>query len=198
MLKQKEEPGFSLKEVSEIAAHIRGNTLTVIEAIKKNLKLELAFAVLFLLFNGVMFILFSQVFYLRLFTLVLVIFCLGFIYYIIKLLRYTRVQYSWDAPLKEQLSQYIIILSRFTLLYFKVTMVLVPLIFLLTFIAVSLDQSESGIVTMFSNPGIFWIYFGTAACWCCIMYFVSKWYIKKLYGNHIKKLKLLLQELVEE
>jgi len=198
ILRQKEEPGFSMKEVAEIAGHLRGKTMSVIDAIEKNLKLELAFAVLFLIFNLVMFMLLSQVFYLRIFTFLLLIFCLGFIYYVVKLLRYTMVQYSMDAPVRKQLEQYILIISRFTRLYFQLTMVLVPLIFLLTFTAGYLDQSRSGDITLFTGARILRIYFGTALCWCFTMYFVSRWYIKKLYGNHLKKLKALLQELAEE
>ncbi len=188
---------FSQKGLPELSGYLRGQTLSSVDKIKRNLKLETGFAGLFFIFNGLMLFFFNHVFYLRIFTFLLLIFCLCFIYYVIKLLRYIQLQYTLDTTVTEQLVQYIHIIARFTRLYFQLTIVIIPLIFLTAFTAVYLDQARSGNFTLLFSSRTIRIYFGVSVGWSVMMYFFARWYIKKLYGNHLTQLKELLQELQE-
>ncbi len=196
-VKQKGENVISLKAQPELAGYMRGQTRSFVNKIKMNLKFEIAFAALFLIFDCFMLFFFIDVFYLRLFTIFLLIFCCGFIYYVVKLLRYIHLQYVLDTSVKEQLTQYVHIISRFTRLYFHLTMVMIPLIFLTAFIAVYLDHAESGSFMMLFSSQTTWAYFSISVAWSIMMYFCTKWYLNKLYGNHLNKLKEQLRELQE-
>lgn len=197
-VKQQEPGTFSLKALPELSGYMRGQAQSFVDKIKRNLKLEILFAGLFLIFDCGMLVFFNDIFYLRLFTFLLLIFCICFIYYVAKLLRYIQVQYKSDTNVKEQLAQYIHIISGFTRLYFQLTMVMVPLILLIAFIAGYLDRAQSAnFIMLFSSQAI-WVYLSLSVIWSFMMYFFTRWYIKKLYGNHLNKLKEQLSELQDE
>lgn len=197
VVKQIGRESFSPKALPDIADYMQGQTQSIVGKIKRNLKLEIAFAGLFLVFDLCMLVFFSQIFYLRLFTMMLLIFCICFIYYVAKLLRYIQVQYTLDASVNEQLAQYIHIISRFTRLYFQLTMVMIPLILFMAFITGYLDQDQSGNFSVLFSSQTILIYLSLSAAWSLVMYFFTKWYIKKMYGNHLNKLKEQLRELQE-
>ena len=184
-----------MKKAPELSDYLHGQTRSVVSKIKRNLRFEIAFAMLFLVFDCIMIILFDNIFFLRLFSFMLLFFCIYFIYYVAKLLRYIDVQYYFDTSVKEQLSKYIQIISRFKKLYFQLTMVMIPLILLMAFIAGYLDHDQSGNYTVSFSSQTLWIYSGLSVCWLFIMYFFTRWYIKRLYGNHLNKLERLLKDL---
>jgi|GEM_PF-861417 len=195
MVRRKEEGSFSLKKAPELADYLHGQTQSIVSTIKKNLRFEIAFAMLFLVFDCIMIILFDNIFFLRLFSILLLVFCLYFLYYLAKLLRYINIQYSLDSSVKEQLSNYIQIISRFKRLYFQLTMVMIPLMLVMAFIAGYLDHDQSGNYSIsFSSQTVF-IYSGLSVCWIFMMYFITRWYIKRRYGNHLDKLEKLLNDL---
>lgn len=198
IVRQRVTAAYSWKPVTEIAGYMRGRTQSVVDAIKRNLLLEMAFALCFLIGDCFMFMFFADVFYLRLFTLLLIIFCLCFIFYVLKLWRFIQVRYLFDITVKEKLSQYIQIISRFTKLYFQLTIVMIPLILLLALVAAYLDQSRAaGFIDLFSSP-VIWLYLCSCISWSVMMYFLTRWYIKKMYGNHLDKLRAMFHELQYE
>ena len=66
-----------------------------------------------------------------------------------------------------------------------------------------------GMVTFFYSPEIakenikdaslFWIFLGVIVFFAIILtiqlYYLNKWYVNKLYGQHVKKLKDILKEM---
>jgi len=73
---------------------------------------------------------------------------------------------------------------------------MIPLMFLLAFVAGYLDYRSRSFIqdSSFFWPRV-WVFFGTAVLWTSVMYFFTRWYIKKLYGNYLKKLKEQFEEL---
>lgn len=186
-----------MKEVPELAGYMKGQTQSVISIIKRNLRFEIAFAFLFLIFDFLMLIFFADELFLSLFSILLLVFCVFFISYLVRLLQFTRTRYSLDTTVKDQLAKYIYIISRFTKLYFQLTIVLIPLMLVMGLIALYLDRDMSGNFIIVSDSQTILAYLGTATAWSVMMYFIAKWYIKKLYGNHLTELKEQLRELQE-
>jgi hypothetical protein len=187
----KHSPGIIIqKGIPELSACMRGRTSSVISTIKSSLQLEIFFALLFLMFDGYV-LLSSEHLYQRAFTFLLLIFCSLFIYYLVRLLADIRSERILLVSVREQLEQYIKIISRFSRLYFQLTMLIVPLIFTLAYISGYLNQSSSPGITISKML----IYLSASIAWSFLMYFFTKWYIKKLYGNQLGKLKSQLWEL---
>lgn len=85
-----------------------------------------------------------------------------------------------------------VIIKRFIRLYFQITMILLPVIFLLVFVAVIADRGNLN--TSISIQKI-QIYTAASSAWCIIMYFFTKWYVRLLYGKHLQNLNDHLKEL---
>lgn len=187
---------FKIKALPELERNTRGRTESLISIIKKNLKLEIIFASLFLFFDSYL-IVFSK-HHQRGFAFLLWVFCICFIYYLVKLLQYIQIQHVLIVPIKNLLERYVKIIHRFSRLYFQLSMVIIPLIFFLVFIAGYLDQDDqqSNFAVSYSSQR-FWTYLLVSALWSLSMFFFTRWYLKKLYGNYLAKLKEQLKELQE-
>ncbi|MEO6000950.1 MAG: hypothetical protein ABIN89_29155 [Chitinophagaceae bacterium] len=186
---------YNYKAIPELEIVLAQRTESLMDTISKSLRLELVFALLFLLFDGYL-LLFSAHNYLRILALLLLTFTISFIFYIVKLLKSILFQHILLSSVKHLLESYISIIHRFTRLYFQLTMVMIPLIFLLAFVSGYLDYRSQplSLNNTFSLLNI-WAYIGISALWSFAMYFFTKWYIKKLYGEHLNKLKEQLKEL---
>ena len=195
----RQKPGITAhKAVPELEQYLRQQTESLMDILIKNLKLEIFFALLFLLFDGYI-LLFMVHNYLRVLAFLLLAFCVYFIYYLVTLLRSIQFQHIILSSVKHLLENYISIIQRFTRLYFQLTMVIIPLIFLLALFCGYLDYRAQPLRLDNSfSPQNIWAYLGISALWSFLMYFFTEWYIKKLYGKHLRKLKEQLKELREE
>ncbi len=188
MIRQKADMNFQTKAFTGAGEQKRSQAESLLHSIKNNLKLEIAFSFLFLAFDSYL-VIFSTLDRQRGFAMLLWLFCICFIYYLVKLLKYIQLQLEPAIPVSDILRRYISIIQRFTRLYFQLTMILIPLIFLLVFLSgYSNDNSQ------YTSQRLF-IYFGASALWSLMMYFFTRWYIKKLYGNYLNKLRELFMEL---
>ena len=99
------------------------------------------------------------------------------------------------ASLKQSLQLIINIVTRFTRLYFRISIGLLPVIFIFGLITGYLDIAAQGLL-----PRIQWsrglgVYTIVFIAWSVIIYFFSKWYIRKLYGKYLLQLRQQLKEI---
>lgn len=190
------------KDVTEnnFAAILKGNASSVISKIKKSLWFEIACCVLIVpLFIGIA--LFSSnssiKIYFGLFGTIFIPFTFIF-FYLLK--RINEFEQS-VLPIKENLYQLIKMLEDFTRRYFQFNMALLPICFL---VALFLGYNEKEPIAVLDN--LFdklkvnkSIYIGFIIGYTIAMVYglvyLTKWYIKKLYGKYIDQLKILLDEL---
>lgn len=184
--------------VSESEIHVQKRSRSVINRIKRSLLLEMALAIPCV--SLVLFITFKlQSIYIELYAYVVTALSICFTCYIFylyrKIIHYQATIYSVKKTLELSIS----ILEKFTRLYFLLTLVMVPLI-LIAGIALgyaSIKKMGASAISPYSNQQLI-VLAGICLAWYCIMYFFTKWYIRKLYGHHISELKEQLKELKSE
>ena len=102
---------------------------------------------------------------------------------------------------KQYLVQVIAILKQYIQIYFKLTMLLLPLSILFSIVAFAFNNHSNSMLLPFEEiatnhiAAIFifcFILFSTA------MYFFTKWYLHKLYGHHLEGLEKDLATLLKE
>ena len=98
------------------------------------------------------------------------------------------------VSVKEKLQQIIHILQRYTRLYFQLTMLLLPIAFIMGYLFAINEKKQADATSNFSVYCTMF-YIAWAIVWSILMYFFTKWYIKKLYGNYLQQLKDQLKEL---
>lgn len=126
---------------------------------------------------------------------------MGFILILIYLHKKIKDFTTADYAVRQNLEKLYLLLVEFTKRYFQFSMLLLPVCFIssisLTYADKTMGGAGSGIIEgILQTPIKVWIFI---ICYFLIlsvvMYFFAKWYIKKLYGNYIKELSNLLEEL---
>jgi len=188
-------PGDSdTRSAGELADCMRSKTHSITGKVKRSILLEFAVAVIFVaLAVWTWFVYPSRL--ARPFAMLTIALCCIFFLYLGALYKKILVYEQTPPAVKDSLRQVITILRQFTRLYFQFTMISLPIVFIFGLIA--------GYLNINGDPGIGhfnWfrgIVFYTIAftLWCIVIYFFTRWYIKKLYGNYLSQLQQQLKDI---
>jgi glucan phosphoethanolaminetransferase (alkaline phosphatase superfamily) len=191
---KKKDADFRLRGEDEIAMMIKGRSKSIVDKLKRSVWFELIFTAI----SGILLLVYAL-------TLpsgalkwtsvsILAIFVAYSFYYIKKLsllMRFSRVQDN----LKVNLETLVADLSSYLKFYKRSYTMLYPVYFALALIFGAIERGVDQFLTVLSQPrtivylvalgGVFYI---------CSTWLVS-WILKKLYGNHIERLKKVLTDL---
>jgi hypothetical protein len=114
-------------------------------------------------------------------------------YYYIKNRLLGRMQ-CVTCEVRSNLRQQLTTLERYVQFYFVCGTILAPVAYFASGIIVVLKYPGQNIAAGFTSSGSYIVFIVIGLLVTVGSYFFNKWYIKKLYGQHIKRLKdLLLQ-----
>lgn len=105
------------------------------------------------------------------------------------------------CEVKSNLSTQLVTLEKYVKLYLWAGTLLFPVVFMFTLLVGYLYAPETQKMPGKDIPNFFIIY--TVVCFVFSIvltvpiYFLNKWYVHKLYGQHVKKLKHILNEMNE-
>ncbi|MEJ8817430.1 hypothetical protein [Lacibacter sp. H407] len=182
----------------EIQAMLRKKSKSPIAKMKRNLMIEMvAVIVLYTLiiidyvmtYNGVML------------SIPLLMFVLGvlFVIYYIRKRKLLKDMECVTCEVKSNLQQQLNILEKYVRFYMLAGTLLFPLTMIFMSVVLYFYSAE---MQQLSKPMPFLpfmaIVTGSAIVLTIPMYFLNKWYVRKLYGQHVEKLKLIVSEMSEE
>jgi hypothetical protein len=188
------EPGFEPKKANEIASMLKGHSNTIVAKLKRNVKFELILTIVlsvvlaayaFLLDDG----------RLRWTSISLLALFAAYSFYFIKKLKILNQFESSDSNLKETLQHLHKRLSVYLTFYKRSYTILYPVYFCLGLLFGLLESGSDHFVTRFKNVGYSVWFIVFTALYFIVIYFLTNWYLNKLYGVHIDKLRKLLDEL---
>jgi len=188
---------FHSKNEAEISAMLKGSSNSIVSKIKRSVWIELSFTFL----AGIGLIVYAL-------TLpsgalkwtsiaILIIFVAYSVYYIKKLLLLYKFSLS-NENVRVTLEQLIYKLSSYLKFYKRSYTILYPVYFSLGVLFSGIEQGTESFLTVLKQPktiaflsafGLLF-YFGST--------YLVEWLFKKLYGNHLERLKGLLNELAPE
>ena len=187
---------FQPKPESEILVMLKGKSSSIIDKLKRNLLLELVFtsvAFLVLLYysftlqNGAL--KWSFIAFLILFS--------GYIIYYLKQLNVFRQFRTSDENLRTNLENLIHDLDKYLRFYKMSYSLLYPIFFMLILLFVIMDRGMDGfLASMMEIKMILYMLFLIGVFLASSLWFTN-WYLNKLYGNHVEKLKELLNDINE-
>ena len=96
------------------------------------------------------------------------------------------------CEVKSNLQLQVATLEKYVRFYYLVGMILTPLAYFTT-----------GFFVLYKSPGItmstnfYMWFFGSGIVMTILLFFLNKWYVNKLYGQHVNKLKELLKQMEE-
>jgi hypothetical protein len=174
------------------------NNQAIVMKLRRSLRIELLFALafmLFVLYTGLT----SETVFVKLFAVLMSAFAVWFIAYVLKLYRKVSYDQVTAVSVRESLHNLIRIMDEFTRLYFQLTMIMIPVMVLLACFSVYLPQLPfSNQVDVPFPAGRFLAFVGLSSVWFVLMYFATKWYLKNLYGGYLASLKKNLRELEQD
>ena len=107
-------------------------------------------------------------------------------------------------PVKSNLQTIVTIIEEFMKRYFQFTMALLPICFIFALLLgyhekAPNHQIDSFAKTLFSSK---WQIISFVVVYCALLsvgiYYFTKWYLKRLYGNYLDQLKECIKDLSEE
>lgn len=192
--KEKEPKEIILHSASDLEGYIHKRTRSAISNIKRNILFELVACLVFIAV-AVWVWFYYPVAYVRAFALLCIALCCLLLIYLGAL--YKKISlYEQAAPaVKDRLHQVISIIEQFTKAYFQFTMITLPIAFIFGLITGFLNIKGGTGIRNFNWQKAILFYTGWFIFWSVIMYFFSRWYIKKLYGNYLQQLKEQLKDI---
>lgn len=191
---KKQSDGFKRKDESELAVMLKGKSTSIIAGLKRNVWFELIFT-----FLGAIGLLAYAV------TLpdgafkwtpisILILFCVYSFYYFKKLRLLSRFDTA-NENLRVNLRTLVTDLKGYLKFYKRSYSLLYPLYFFLGLFFTAIDHGTAGFFQRISKPEIFIPLLLGAIVFFVFTSWLTRWYLKKLYGNHLEKLEAILREL---
>ena len=130
----------------------------------------------------------------KLWEIALMLFLLGvvFLFYYYRKNKLLNEMECVACEVKSNLQRQVSTLEKYVRFYFIAGIILTPLAYFAT-----------GFILLNNIPGItmstssYMWFFGSGVVMNILLYFLNKWYVNKLYGQHVKQLKELLKQMEE-
>lgn len=186
--------GYEPKKESEIAFMLQGKSNSIISKLKRNVWVELIFTIACSIALSVyVFTLEAGALMWTIISL-LVLFMAYLFYYVKKLMLLGRFDSS-DGNMKNNLENLYKKLSVYINFYRKSYAVLYPVYFFLGIFFGALDTGIDGFLDRMRDPKTVIVLVTIGSMFFVFTFIITNFYLKKLYGNHLAKLKELLDEL---
>jgi len=203
LLKEKLDIQHEEKSTEDISLLLNKNTQSVIGKIKRSLWIEIITCIVFT-FACAAISFWGKYAWLRTYFLIFAGICFLFLPVLWFLLQKTKRLSSASLPVKSNLELLVRILKEYVKRYFQLTIALIPITI---FVALLLGYSDENLHNpKLHNPFFSEITGSTRKIIYLIaylvifstgMYYATKWYLKKFYGNYIDQLQSLIKELEE-
>lgn len=188
------EPGFHPKDEAEIASMLTGRSLSIIEKLKRNVWFELIFTVVVSLCLLIYAFTLPAVGLKWISISVLVLTLAYAFYYIKKIILLNRFD-----PAKENIRANLISLidklSGYLKFYKRSYTILYPVFFCVGLLFGGLERGANEFFENLAKPRTILYLTLMAVLFYVLSTWFTNWYLKKLYGNHLEKLKSMLHDI---
>ena len=194
---KKQSEGFKPKAETELAAMLNGRSRSIVARLKRNVWLELVFSLLgaFALLAYALTLPEGSLKWT--FISIPVLFAIYSLYYIKKLRLLNRFE-SGNDNLKANLQRLTRDLKGYLKFYKRSYSFLYPVYFFLLLLFTAIEHGAAGFFDKMARPEILITLLLGAGLFFILSTWLTTWYLKKLYGNHLEKLQSLLRELESE
>ncbi len=191
---KQDKPGFQPKQEEEIASMIKGRSNSIISKLKRSVWFELIFTIVCGVVLGVYALSLESGALMWTIVSLIVLFVSYLFYYVKKIILLNKFDSS-SENLKNSLQHLFDRLAAYLNFYKKSYAILYPVYFCLGLLFGALESGIDDFFHRLSQPKIILYLVGLAGIFFFCTIWLTNWYLKKLYGNHLYKLKELLNEL---
>jgi hypothetical protein len=190
----KQQPGFETKNETEIAKMLKGRSNTLVSKLKRSVWFELVFTLVCVAgLAGYSLTLKPGAMMWTILSLLVLLISYSF-YYVKKILLLKQYNPAADN-LRANLNHLLDRLEVYMKFYKRSYSILYPVFFGLGLLFGAIETGLDRFIHKFENPMYTLAFILLSVVFMIGIYTITDWYLKKLYGNHIEKLKSLLSEL---
>lgn len=172
-----------------LQALMLGKSKGPIARIRRNLNRELWVVLVLYVLTILFYIFVDQSRYWNVAIMLVVILALFIVYYY-KKSRLLKEMDCVSGQVKATLERQIVLLERYIRFYFLSGTIGTPLVFFVTLFLLKSNMPQGIVLSEFFS----WPMAAGMAVLVLVSYLLNKWYVNKLYGKHVEKLKELMRE----
>jgi hypothetical protein len=191
---KQDKPGFEPKRDAEIASMIKGRSNSIISKLKRSVWFELIFTIVCSIVLGIYAVTLDSGALMWTIISLLVLFGSYLFYYVKKILLLNQFNPSTEN-LKNGLQNLLDRLTTYLNFYKRSYAILYPVYFCLGLLYGAMEQGLDEFLQRLSQPKVIIYLILIAGVFFFFTIWLTNWYLRKLYGNHLDKLKELLNEL---
>jgi hypothetical protein len=190
-------PSFQSKDESEIALMLKGQSKSIIDKLKRSVWFELVFTSISSIVLLIYALTVSQG-VLKWFSVSALILFVGYLFYYGKKLMLLKRYGMANENIKSNLELLVNNLDSYLKFYKRSYTILYPVCFCLILLFIGLERGADEFIAAVTKPEkiatliLLAIFFFFCSTW------FTNWFLKKLYGNHLEKLKCLLRDLEQQ
>jgi hypothetical protein len=189
-----QKSGYEPKGEQEIAAMLKKRSNTIISKLKRSVWFELIFTIVCGIALTVYTFTLESSAMLWLIISLLVMLVSYLFYYVKKIILLKHYDPS-NENLKTTLQHLYERLAVYFSLYKRSYAILYPVYFILALLFGAIESGFDAFLQKFANFGFLMAFLLISGAFFLLIYRFTDWYLRKLYGNHIDKLRELLTEL---
>jgi sulfite exporter TauE/SafE len=189
----KKQPPVESKQDEEIALMLQGQSKSIISKLKRSVWFELIFTIVCGIALGIYGLTIEAGALMWTIVSLLVLLVSYLFYYVKKIMLLNR--FDPAGNLKENLLQILDRLTTYLTFYKRSYAILYPVYFLLGLLFGAIERGLDDFLSKVSEPKTLIILIALGVAFFFVSTWITNWYLKKLYGNNIEKLKSLLKDL---
>ena len=185
---------FKVKDVAELAQMLKGSSKSIVDKLKRSVWFELIFT----LVGGIIFLLYAMTLVsgaLKWTSISMIILFVAYSFYYIKKLSLLNRFNPGEGNLKTNIDNLIASLGSYLRFYKRSYTILYPAYFVLGLVFGGIERGYSQFLESLTKPSVIAYLIFLALVFFFMSTWFTNWYLKKLYGNHLEKLKGLAREL---
>jgi hypothetical protein len=187
-------PEFQPKDEEEIALMLKGRSMSIIDKLKRNVWIELLFTVavsiLLLIYASTL-----ETGALKWTSISLLLLFIVYSFYYIKKLTLLNRFSGVNENIRDNIAMLVKNLTDYLKFYKRSYAILYPVYFCLGILFSALERGTEKYIDYLSRPINLLSLLAIALLFFFTSTWLASWYLRKLYGNHLDKLKDLLNEL---
>jgi len=191
---KKDKPGFEPKREEEISFMIKGRSNSIISKLKRSVWFELIFTIVCGVILGLYALTLQSGALMWTIISLIVLFVSYLFYYVKKIILLNQFNPSTEN-LKNSIQHLLDRLTTYLNFYKKSYAILYPVYFCLGLLFGALESGLDNFLNRLSQPKTILLLVVMAGVFFVCTIWITNWYLRKLYGNHLDKLKELLNEL---
>lgn len=190
----KQHAGFEVKNEGELLQMLGKSSNTIISKLKRSVWFELIFTVTCILVLGMYTTTIPHGALMWTILSLLVLLISYTLYYVKKIMLLNQYDSSSDN-LKANLRHLLERLDAYMKFYKRSYTILYPVFFVMGLLFGALESGFDRFIHKFENPLYTASFIILSIIFMVGVYTITNWYLKKLYGNHIEKLRSILDDL---